>query len=161
MNQLWKSLRTDLSTLLNVKEDSFLIKIYENSSNVFFTLEEFFNQYNPEELQKGQCNLMFRIDAGGKSIATFQLKDMYNCNGIIVGSDLLVIRAFRNKGLGTLLTKFMMEFSKYYGYGVIQAADLTSNEYQVKIFTKLGWEKSINFNNPKTGNNLTIWFNKF
>lgn len=158
LKQLALSLKKDLSRILNVKEQYVSIRIYENSSSVFFTLEEFLDQYNPEDIGKGQCNLIFRFDADGKIIASFQLKDMYHCCGIIVASDLHIPKGLTNKGIGTILTDFVGQFSKYYGYGIVQATDLVTNEYQTKIFEKLGWKKNIEFVNPKTSNKLVVWF---
>lgn len=158
--QLAKELKANIATILHVTEQEVSIRVYENSSSVFYTLEEFFNQYNPEEIGKGQCNLMFKIDSNTKSVITFQLKDMYNCSGIIVATDLYIADGIRNLGLGTLITKFVADFSKYYGYGVIQASDKVSNEHQSKIFEKLEWTKSSEFFNPKTKNNLAIWLLK-
>lgn len=158
--QLAQELKADIAKVLNIKEDSIFIKVYENSSSVFYTLEEFFSQYNPEEIGKGQCNLMFRIDADGKSIITFQLKDMYNCSGIIVATDLFIAPGIRHMGLGKLITSFVADFSRYYGYGILQASDKVSSEYQCKIFEKLGWEKTTSFFNPKTKNELVIWLLK-
>lgn len=150
-------LKDDIIKLLSAEEKSLEIGIYENSSSVQYTLEEFFCQYNPEEIGKGQCNLVFKVDLSKRTIATFQLKDMYNCCGIIVGSDLFIHRDFRNKGFGTLITDFMAKFSKYYGYGILQGTDKSDNEYQIKIFEKLKWQKTSEFFNPKTGNKLTIF----
>lgn len=162
MTKLTQQLKQQLASKVvkvygKAKEEDVTVKIYESSSNVQYTLEEFFNQYNPEEIPKGQCNLTFRIDVGGQILASFQLKDMYNCCGIIVGSDLHIYKPLRNNGVGTILTKFMMDFSSYYGYGVIQGADRKDNEYQTKIFTKLGWNSTNEFKNPKTNNVLKIW----
>lgn len=140
-----------------INQENIDIRIYENSSSGMYTLEEFFDQYNPEEIGKGQCNLVFRIDLKGKTITSFSLKDMYNCCGIIVGMDLFVSKPFRNKGLGTIMTKFMEDFSRYYGYGVIQGSDKTNNEHQIKIFQKLGWKEANKFTNPKTNNTLSIY----
>lgn len=155
--ELNNHLKSSISKILEVKENSILIKIFENSSGVVFTLDEFFSQYNPEEIGKGQCNLVFRVDIEGKTIITFQLKDMYNCSGIIIGSDLYIADGFRHKGLGTLATEFMIDFTRYYGYGIIQGTDQTDNTHQIRIFEKLGWNKSLTFVNPKTKNELTIW----
>lgn len=155
--ELSYSLLKDLGKIIDKDPSKLSVRIFENSSGVQFTLEEFLNSYNPEEIQKGQCNLIVRIDIGEHALASFTLKDMYNCCGIIVGSDLYVSEDYSNKGVGTLLTKFMMDFSKYYGYGVLQATDREDNEYQKKIFEKLGWIVSHKFRNPKTNNNLIMW----
>lgn len=162
MTNLNQQLREKIISILSgaekpVKDEDLSIKVYENSSSVQYTLEEFFNQYNPEEIAKGQCNLIFRFDLGKNTIASFQLKDMYNCCGIIVGSELFVHKGYRNKGLGGVLTKFMIDFSTYYGYGVLQGADRKDNEHQIKIFEKLGWECKSEFINPKTQNVLKMW----
>lgn len=147
----------ELANRLNCSEKEIEIGIYENSSGVKYTLEEFLGHYNPEEIGKGQCKLVFTINLGRVTVGSFQLQDMYNCCGIIVGSDLFVSKKVRNMGVGTLLTKFMYDFSSYYGYGILQGADKRENEYQTRIFEKLGWQKSSEFKNPKTGNILNIW----
>lgn len=161
MKELQHNLNKDLSEILSTSINNIEIKIYENSSSVQYTLEEFFNHYNPEEIQKGQCNLVFKIDVTNldrtNTVVGFQLKDMYNCCGIIVASDLHVSKVYRNRGIGKIITKFIYDFSKYYGYGILQAADKADNQYQVRIFEKFGWKSVSNFVNPKTGNTLSIW----
>jgi GNAT superfamily N-acetyltransferase len=160
--ELVAKLRSDVISLIDtdpitINPKNLEMKMYENSSNVQYTLEEFFDQYNPEEIAKGQCNLIFRADLNQSTIVSFQLKDMYNCCGIIVGSDLYVAKKVRNLGLGTLFTKFMVDFSAYYGYGVLQGSDKKENEYQRRIFEKLGWKMINEFVNPKTQHLLNIW----
>lgn len=160
INELQVMLKDKLLQIFGNKDNAVNISVYENSSGVQFTLEEFFNHYNPEEIQKGQCNLVFKIDYLEQTIAGFQLKDMYNCCGIIVASDLHISKLYRNRGIGTLMTSFVYEFSKYYGYGMLQCADKIDNEYQKKIFEKLGWNMVSSFINTKTGNILGIWLLK-
>lgn len=134
------------------------VHLYENFSSVQFTLEEFFDHYNPEEVsQKGQCNLMFKVSISDVIVAAFNLRDMPNCCGIAIGSDLFVHPDFRNRGVGAILTKFMEDFSRYYGYGVLQGNDKENNEHQRRIFEKFKWRKSETFINPKTKNTLIIW----
>lgn len=156
--EIQQKFRNNISKLLNCREEQIEIGIYENSSGAQYTLEEFFNHYNPEEIGKGQCSLVFKVNKDKQTVITFQLKDMYNCCGIIVGSDLTVSKNFRHIGLGDLSTRFMIDFSNYYGYGMLQGADRKDNEYQIRIFEKQGWKKGSEFYNPKTGNNLIIWF---
>lgn len=155
--EIQKKFRSDISVVLGCKDEQIEIGVYENSSGVQYTLEEFFSHYNPEEIGKGQCNLVFKVNSDKQTIISFQLKDMYNCSGIIVGSDLYISKNHRHMGFGTLATSFMMDFSYYYGYGILQGADKKENEYQSKIFEKLQWSKSNEFFNPKTGNKLVIW----
>lgn len=156
--KLAENLRDNIARLLNCKnEENIVIKVYENSSNVYFTLEEFLHQYNPEGIGKGQCNLIFRIDIDKTILCTFQLKDMYNCAAILVGSDLFVNADFRNLGIGKLMTKLMIDFGSYYGYAVLQGADLIDNKYMVRIFEELGWKKTHETINKKTNNRLAIW----
>lgn len=155
-------LRTNVLAIISredpsLKQEDIDIKIYENSSSVQYTLEEFFSQYNPEEIGKGQCNLVFRVDVRQKTIASFQLKDMYNCCGIIVGSDLFISKPYRNRGFGTKLTEFMENFSRYYGYGVLQGSDKVDNTPQIRVFTKRGWKETSTFHNKKTNNKVAIY----
>lgn len=155
--EIQSQLKADISNILSCKQEMIEISVYENSSGAQYTLEEFFNHYNPEEIGKGECNLVFKVNKDKSTIVTFQLKDMYNCSGIIVGSDLFVSKNLRHMGIGFLCTKFMVDFSSYYGYGVLQGADKENNEYQVRIFEKLKWINVSNFLNPKTGNKLSMW----
>lgn len=147
----------ELANILHLKDEEVKIKLYDDSSGVQYELPEFFAQYNPEEVQKGHCNFVFRVDSSSEPIATFKLRDMYDCCGVVIASDLNVIKKRRNLGIGTLLLQFMTDFSSYYGYGIIQAADRKENEFQRKMFIKLNWTKVAEFNNKKTGSNLELW----
>jgi GNAT superfamily N-acetyltransferase len=149
--------KADFSKIVEVSEDKLNIKIYENSSGVQFTLEEFVNQYNPEDIQKGQANFIFAINIGQKPMARFILQDMVNCSGIIINSDVFVSKLYQNKGLGSLLNKFCIDFCKHYGYGIIQSTDKDMNEYQKRIFTKNNWKLVADFINPKTLNRINVW----
>lgn len=152
--KLYQELSSRLSDIVGSKVE---IKIFENSSSVQFTLEEFFQNYNPEDIQKGQCNLVLRFSMNDMAIAACQLRDMYNCDGIVVMTDLFVHQDFRKKGIGLLITKFGMDFSKYYGYGLLQGTDREDNLPQLKIFNKLNWKKGERFTNPKSKNPLIMW----
>lgn len=134
------------------------IKIFENFSSVQFNLDEYFDHYNPEETPKGNCNLIFKVKADGIIAAAFNLKDMPGCSGMMIANDLFVSPDFRNLKVGSLLTRFMSDFARYYGYGLIQGNDKDNNIYQRRIFEKQGWNKASTFTNPKTGNVLNVWF---
>lgn len=155
--ELYSNLQSNLAKILSVETHHIIIKVFENSSGVQHTLDEFINSYNPEEIGKGQCNLIFRIDVGETALCSFKMRDMYDCCGIIVASDLYVAEKYRQKGIGTLIMKFVVDFSTYYGYGVIQATDKKENENQVKIFERTGFKKSHEFLNPKTKSKLIMW----
>ncbi len=150
-------LRNDFGKAIEVDPGKLDINVYENSSGVRFTLEEFISQYNPEDIQKGQANFIFAITIGQKPIARFILQDMVNCSGIIINSDVFVSKLYLNKGLGSLINLFCIDFCKYYGYGIIQATDKDMNEYQKKIFIKNGWKLVADFINPKTLNRINVW----
>lgn len=154
VKKLYQELHKKLSEIVNEPVD---IRIYDSSSSVQWTLEEFFQNYNPEEIQKGQCNLALRFGAGELVVASCKLKDMFDCDGIIIMSDLFVYKDFRTKGIGSLITKFAMDFSKHYGYGLMQGSDKQENEATSKIFTKLNWKKVETFVNPKSKNPLFLW----
>lgn len=149
--------KNQLSKITEIPLDKLLVNIYENSSGVQFTLEEFINQYNPEDIQKGQANFIFSVSNGQKAIARFILQDMINCSGIIINSDVFISKLFTNKGVGSLINKFCIDFCRYYGYGIIQATDKDINEYQKKIFTKNEWKLVASFTNPKSLNNINVW----
>lgn len=159
--EILSALFNDIAKCLNIEVGKVFVEIYENSAGTQWTLAEFLSSYNPEDVGKGQCNLMFRVDIDEGldhiSIASFQLRDMYHCSGIMIASDLHVHVKYRKLGIGTVLTKFVIDFTKYYGHGIVQANDKVNNEYQVKIFTKLGWKTLATFRNPKTKNEIHIW----
>jgi len=150
-------LRNDFGKAIEIDPSKLDINVYENSSGVRFTLEEFISQYNPEDIQKGQANFIFAITIGQKPIARFILQDMVNCSGIIINSDVFVSKLYLNKGLGSLINLFCIDFCKYYGYGIIQATDKDMNEYQKKIFIKNRWKLVADFINPKTLNRINVW----
>lgn len=149
--------RAQIANKIELPLDKLIINIYENSSGVQFTLEEFINQYNPEDIQKGQANFIFSINSGQKAVARFILQDMINCSGIIINSDVFVSKFLQNKGIGGLINKFCIDFCKYYGYGIIQATDKEVNEFQKKVFIKNGWSKIADFINPKSLNKINVW----
>ncbi len=157
IQQSVKTLRDGFCKVIETSDDKIDIKVYDNSSGVQFTLEEFINQYNPEDIQKGQANFIFSVSFAIKPIARFILQDMINCSGIIVNSDVFISKTYLNKGLGSLINSFCIDFCKYYGYGVIQATDKDMNEYQKKIFIKNNWKLMSDFINPKTLNRINIW----
>lgn len=150
-------LKNDFSKAIDITPDKLSINVYENSSGVRFTLEEFINQYNPEDIQKGQANFIFAMTIGQKPIARFILQDMVNCSGIIINSDVFVSKLYLNRGLASMINLFCIDFCKYYGYGIIQATDKDMNEYQKKIFIKNGWKNVADFINPKTLNRINVW----
>lgn len=135
-----------------------IITVYDNSAQVSIPLEEFINHFNPEDIGKGQCHLVFKVESLGSLIATFSLNDMFSCSGILVFSELIVTRLNRNKGMSTAITSFVVDFAKYYGYGIIQSVDVDANKFQKKSFEKNNWKIVSSFVNPKTGNKLNVWF---
>lgn len=158
--ELVSKLKRDIAKAAGYPEADVSIRIYENSSGNTYQLDEFFSQYNPEELQKGQCNLVFRTDTQGDALASFKLRDMYDCCGVLVASDLHVVSSKRNKGIGSLLVDFMSEFARHYGYGVLQATNRADGEHQRRIFEKLNWANVNTFKNFKTGNVIDVWLLK-
>ena len=157
IKQIVSDFKTIFAQKAEVEVNAIEVNIYENSSGVRFTLEEFIQQYNPEDIQKGQANFIFSINIGQKAVARFILQDMVNCSGIIINSDVFVSKLLVNRGIGTLINKFCIDFCKYYGYGMLQATDKDSNEYQKKIFVKNSWKLITTFINPKTLNPINIW----
>ncbi len=152
-----KLFQTSIAERLAVTVEKVVIKVFDNTSSVQYTLEEFIDQYNPEDIQKGQAHFVFGITVGESIIGRFMLQDMVNCSGIIVNSDVYVGKKYLNRGIGTLINLFCIDFCKYYGYGIIQATDKEDNKYQKQIFEKNGWQLITAFQNPKTHNLLNIW----
>lgn len=152
-----KHFKDEFSKRTEIEAEKLSVSVYEDSSGVLFTLEEFLNQYNPEDIQKGQANIVFSVNHNKKPIARFRLQDMVNCSGIIINSDVFVSKFYLGKGLGTLINSLCIDFCKYYGYGIMQATDKDMNEYQKKIFVKNNWKQVASFINPKTLNRINVW----
>lgn len=150
-----KTLRSQLAETLGRPNVDILI--YNMASGIHLTAEEFYNQFNPEEIQKGHCNIFAKLEVGDKAVAEFRLRDMIGCSGIVIFNDLYVLKDYQNKGIASRVFDFVQAFAKYYGYGVIQATDRTDNDYSKRIFTKKGWNKVMEFKNAKTKHDIILW----
>lgn len=152
-----KFLKEKLSKRLNVKEEDILFSLLDSHAGIHMTAEEFYHQYNPEEIQKGHCKITGKLEVSGEAIAMFMIRDLAGCGGILVFNDLFVMPGFRNKTIGTTIFDFVREFGTHYGYGLIQATDTESNKEGNKLFIKCLWNKLDTFKNPKTQNNIVLW----
>lgn len=152
-----KSLKEIIAERLRTDVASVAIVLYDSSSGVHLPAEDFYNQYNPEELQKGQCTIIAKIDIHHDTLGTFMMKDMVGCAGLMIFHDLFIMPEFRNYKLGSSAFEFAKEFAMHYGYGMLQATDREDNEHATKLFLSKGWTKTSTFKNPKTGNNICIW----
>lgn len=101
----------------------------------------------------------------GTIIASFKLGQLDGCCGVCVSSG-GIVSSHQKKGLGTLLNKFRIEIARNMGFGLLIGTDTLKNEPQRKIFKKNGWKEAHLFNNPRTGNDVSVnvvdlWENPF
>lgn len=89
-------------------------------------------------------------------IAYFKLVDMPGCCGVVVSTGSLIHPAYRCKGLGTLLNTMRIELANELGFGAIICTDKLVNLPQRRILDKNGWFEAAQFNNPNTGNDVSI-----
>ena len=140
-----------------LQTENLTLGLYDAIGGVHLPAEDFINQYNPEEMQKGHCNIIGKIEKGDLAVAQFRIRDLIGCAGVIVFNDLYVLKSYQNRGIGAEVFDFVTDFAKYYGYGLIQATDITDNEYSKKIFVKKAWTHVVEFTNPKTLNRVSLW----
>lgn len=152
-----KSLKEQITQQLQTKIEDIDLVLFDSGSGIHLKAEDFYTQYNPEELQKGHCTVVGKIEVKNDALAMFMLKDMIGCAGLLIFHDLYVLPEFRRLKIGTSIFEFIKEFAIHYGYGMIQSTDNEDNVYSGRIFVSKGWTKGPTFKNPKTGNNICIW----
>jgi GNAT superfamily N-acetyltransferase len=97
-------------------------------------------------------------DSVGKSMATFTLKEMINCCGILVSTRTEVSNDYRGKGLAQELMLLKEELARQYGYSCMMATvNMTGNPAEVHILEKFGWKCVNDFNNSRTKNKVGVF----
>lgn len=158
-----KKLTSDLGKIFDPKGFTLSTSVFDSSSKVAFTLDEFSTHYNPESFTKGQCDFIFKIQASREQdhqshvVGIFRLKDHIGCAGIIVATDLYVHPNYRRLGISKCIVEFIEGFYENFGYGIIQATDIAENEYLKKTLIKRGWKSILSFLNRRTENILNLY----
>lgn len=94
----------------------------------------------------------------GKAMATFTLREMINCCGILVSTKTMVYEEFRGKGLAQELMLLKEALAKEYGYSCMMATvNMTGNPAEVHILQKFGWSLVNKFKNSRTKNDVGVF----
>jgi GNAT superfamily N-acetyltransferase len=125
--------------------------------NLHLDCDDFVDQYNPEELSKGQCNIVGKIEVEGEVIGAFRMREMIGCAAILIFSDMYVIGEFRSLGVGRAIIDFVTAFSKHFGFSMIEATDVVDRKVKSHILQKSNWDSIATFDNPKTKNKVNLW----
>lgn len=103
-------------------------------------------------------SVTFGVIVDKKEIATFTLKEMINCCGILVSTRTSVAKDFRGKGIAQEMMLLKEALAKVYGYSCLMATvNMTGNPAEVHILEKFGWKMVHNFKNSRTTNNVGIF----
>jgi len=138
-----KDLMSQICEALQVKEEELSLIVNEKSY-----------QYLD---QKGLIKeVVFSLQLNTTCIAQFTLAPLIGCCGVCISTGAVVLRNWRNKGLGKLLNLLRIHIATHLGYGLLLATSKETNEPQSKIFFANGWEAVQQFVNPRTGNHLVV-----
>lgn len=97
-------------------------------------------------------------DYNGEDVATFTLKEMINCCGILVSTKTQVYKDFQGKGIAQELMLLKESLAKVYGYSCMMATvNMTGNPTEVHILEKFGWKCVSSFKNSRTKNKVGIF----
>lgn len=91
------------------------------------------------------------------AVATFALKELPGCCGVLVSFYSEVAENYRKQGLGTLLNGVRMDAARRAGYGLLLATVLQSNQIEKALLKDNGWVLTREFRNPKTQNIVEVY----
>jgi RimJ/RimL family protein N-acetyltransferase len=94
----------------------------------------------------------------GKIVGEFKLSPLPGCAKICVSHGLKIYPEFQGKGFSTEAHKQRLALARHLGYRVIIATIVTTNKKQIHTLRKNHWKEVREFFNPKTGNNVTLWY---
>lgn len=116
------------------------------------------NNFNVEFTRSPFSVKMDFRDSMGKSMATFTLKEMINCCGILVSTKTLVYKDFEGQGIAQEMMLLKESLAKVYGYSCMMATvNMTGNPAEVHILEKSGWTCVSSFVNSRTKNKVGIF----
>lgn len=93
-------------------------------------------------------------------IATFCLCQLPGCCGVCVSYHTQVYDPYRHRGVAKLLMKLKEQMAHDNGYTIMLATDKTRNTYQQKVFAASNWDKSAEFKNRRSGNEVGVYVRK-
>lgn len=93
-------------------------------------------------------------------IARFCLTEMPGCCGIIISHDTYIDTKYRNQGIGQYLMSVKEMIAKAFNYGEMTATVLSNNVVERHILEKNGWVLKNDFKNPKTNNDVLVYFKR-
>ena len=134
-------------------------------------IDEAINEY----LQKIPLNLKVYasyntfpdVDGGGFSIydvdndmkvASFNISAMTGCRGVAISHKAEISELYRGKGYGAAFTELREIIAKQMNYGCIMCSVVFGNHPQQKVMLKRKWRILERFTNPRTTNQVQIYF---
>jgi len=93
-----------------------------------------------------------------KDVASFSLRQLPGCCGILVFYHASVAKDFRDKGLGSLLLQIRERAAILANYTVVMATVLDDNEAEKHILRTNNWNPSYGFKNLRTGNDVSVLY---
>lgn len=102
----------------------------------------------------------FNIVADGRRVAEFSMDSLFGCSGLCVFYHSQIATRHRGKGLGKLLHTMRLDAVRRAGFGMVQCTTRADNAAQIRILEQNGWNRSAEFCNPRTGNNVLVWLKR-
>lgn len=90
------------------------------------------------------------------NVASFSLRQLPGCCGVLVSYHGRVYNPYRKMGIGTLLNQMKIDIARVWGYTTLLCTDVIDNQPQRKILGKNGWKDIHTFTNKRTGNLVAI-----
>ena len=91
-------------------------------------------------------------------IASFTLKQMIGCCGILVSTNTYVDKKYQGQGIAHEFMELKIAIAKELGYSMMMSTvDIGNNPAEVHILEKFGWKKIQEFVNKRTKHTLGIF----
>lgn len=90
-------------------------------------------------------------------VATFSLKQLSGCCGVLVSYHTRVAKRFQNKGINSFLQEIKAQIAKDNGYTMLLATVTKDNAAQIHILEKHGWVSSSEFVNRRTTHSILVF----
>lgn len=132
---------------------AFLDQATANANGTIFYLMRGDGSYRNAGRRPGNMNDL--------QIAYWKLVQLPGCCGVAVSTGLNIKRDFRGRGLNNILILLREELAKDQGYGAIIATTISDKRGarpENSTLRKANFLELSTFQNPRTGNELLVWF---
>lgn len=96
----------------------------------------------------------------GDKLTTFNLSAMVGCNGVAISNGVVIYSQFRGKGLAARFIELREIIATAMGFGVMMCTVVVGNKPQERAMIKRGWRIISVFQNPRTKNEVQMFFKK-